>query len=1583
MSDTVGSLEADSTSEIGKLDAHIEEWMRELVDLSRRNRLLFFTPTRSSSLQLVEPSPTEVFQRLVIEEKPWIFFIPREEEQATPPRKPDELVCTAQAPIENIIKNLHRRSRTDFEERGVRILHLTFGMLQWKEMERGDTVRSPLILIPVELKRRSATAPFELNPVEEDAILNPALRVRLWKDFQVELPDLPDDWESEGIEGYLARVDGAVQSQGWSVSYECWVGLFSFYKLPIYEDLNRHRTILRQHPIIRALAGLGRITRGELPEVKKLDTTVKPSQSYLVLDADSSQLACIESIKKGNNLVIHGPPGTGKSQTIVNLIAECIAVGKTVLFVSEKMAALEVVYKRIRDRGLGHFCLELHSHKANKRLVVEELYKCYRERLEPKTTMAELEFQRLEERRRRLNEYVEALHRIQEPLRLTAYQVLGDLAELRSFLFVSPANLNPANLTPEQLDVAVQLARRLGQIWMVVVEGDRFPWRGCKADSYGMGIRTIFQEYINACSVALHEVQESGAKFAANLGLPPPASVNEAYWLLEIEELLRQSPAVPGVLLTKRDQDPFECLRSVETCDEKWPFIRITHEYDKRIIEEFDLDRLIKVYSSHFRWLHPIFFKSKKQIKHIRRGGKLPTDISRDLKLALELRKAIEWAASFHQHFRDRTIPRQIIEIAQSNKGVMPDPAMLKNASEGLQQAFTTLESQFEPGYPQLDGVSLRNLSFELIEKRLREMLERIDALRDWVDYRGLEKDFSAVGLGMFLKNLIKSSAEPRDLPNIVRRSLLQVWLDWLFGKEQALGQFRGQHHEQLIEEFRKLDRKHWELGGNRVILEVNNRSPRLVSYPGSEVHVLLREAHKKKRHLPIRKLFVQIPNLFTRIKPCLLMSPLTVSQFLDPAQITFDLVIFDEASQVRSEDAVGSIYRGRQIVVCGDNKQLPPTAFFDLAMSDEFDEDAEEPFDIFDSILDECIALGMPDGWLRWHYRSRHESLIAFSNRQFYDNRLVTFPSSVDEDPRLGIKFVYVPDGIYDRGGKRDNVREAEKVVELVANHFRQYPEKSLGIVAFSIAQANTIEDHIERFRKENQEFESFFTEDRLEGFFVKNLENVQGDERDVLIFSVGYAKDQQGRLTMHFGPVNKEGGERRLNVAVTRAREKVIVVSSIRASDLDLSATQAPGVLQFYKYLDYAERGREALDIGFPRLDEYGSPLEAEVAAEIRALGYEVVPQVGCSGYRIDMGVLDPARPGRFILGVECDGATYHSSYTARDRDRLRQEVLEKLGWRIHRVWAPDFVTRRDTEVRRLREAIEQARMPSITTQTETPKKEDEAFEPLVTKVNTPSPNNFGDFISWAIPYKACIPRMRFPRRLDFYDARAIGILTQMLQEVVNVEGPVHIEIAAQRLAQAWGLRRAGSRMMAAVHNACRYLVRSGGLKMHENFLWPVNITFQLKVRRPNPDQPATERSIQYIPQEEIELAFVNVLREALSSPRDALLTQVARIFGFERMSQQIQTSLEENLSQLIQHGRIVDKGGRLSVAADKNKLAEGSTREPNSTGKEVMRKRYCILCGNTIQEKDRYCCVCGRKVEDIENKGRSFDYKFSLKP
>lgn len=692
-----------------RFEAKIKDWKGKLVDLSRRNKLLFFTPSRSSSLQIKEPSLIEIFNRLVIDEGSWKFFIPPQEEKTASSitlRKPEELLCTARESIPNVLMNMYRRSRSDFEERGVRILYVTFGMVNWREKEQSDECASPLILLPVELRRKSAAEPFELLPVEGDAILNPALRVRLSNDFNIELPE-SEDWENEGIGDYFERVNSSVlKQQGWTLLPDCWISLFSFYKLPIYEDLNKNEKKIKLHPVVLTLAGeeVKDIANENLVDAKTLDASVNPRQNYLILDADSSQLACIETIKKGTNLIIQGPPGTGKSQTIVNLIAEFVSRGKKVLFVSEKIAALEVVYKRLQDRGLGYFCLELHSHKTNKRQVIEELHRCYLEELQPKKTMSETEFRQLEDRRKLLNEYVEALHRIQEPLQLNVYQVLGKLAGLKHVTFVSPGSVDSASLGPDQINLVARFASRLEQVWSIVIEGKGFPWRGCKITSYGMGIRSEFQKNITTCLETMEEVRKSGTNFASILELTSPTLIADIDWLLKTLEFLRRCPEIPSGLLTRRDLDPYEYLQSVELDASRWPFVRIAREYDRKIIEGFDLEKLIRVHSSPFRWLSFTYYKSRKQIKTIRHDHKLPKSILEDLKCVQQLKQIIDWTISFNKHLGDYPQTKKLLEIVEMGASAAPDLAPLKQKTEVFKKSLTELESQFEPGYPQFDG---------------------------------------------------------------------------------------------------------------------------------------------------------------------------------------------------------------------------------------------------------------------------------------------------------------------------------------------------------------------------------------------------------------------------------------------------------------------------------------------------------------------------------------------------------------------------------------------------------------------------------------------------------------------------------------------------------------------------------------------------------------------------------------------------------------------------------------------------------------------------------------------------------------
>jgi superfamily I DNA and/or RNA helicase len=427
-------------------------------------------------------------------------------------------------------------------------------------------------------------------------------------------------------------------------------------------------------------------------------------------------------------------------------------------------------------------------------------------------------------------------------------------------------------------------------------------------------------------------------------------------------------------------------------------------------------------------------------------------------------------------------------------------------------------------------------------------------------------------------------------------------------------------------------------------------------------------------------------------LKPCLLMSPLSVSQFLpgDPAKMPFDLVVFDEASQLLPEDALGAIHRGRQLVVTGDNQQLPPTTFFQQNADDGEESSDTDDLPLYESVLDACLGAGFPRKMLRWHYRSRHEHLIAFSNETYYESRLFTFPAALADCPQLGVKLHHVADGVYDRGGKRDNPREADVVAQLVLAHFTEHPDKTLGVIAFSYAQMDAIENAIERALGEQPDLEHFFQGDRLEGFFVKNLETVQGDERDVILLSVGYGRDSEGKIMLNFGPLNREGGQRRLNVAITRARQQLTVVSSIRARELNLSADQSLGLVHLQKYLDFAERGVAALGIGRPTPPAAMNGMQADVLRELNRLGYDAVPDVGCGANRVDLGVHLPNKPGEFVLGIEFDGPDYDETGTARDRDRLRPEVLRNLGWKLHPIWAPDWVFRKQEEIERLKNAL-----------------------------------------------------------------------------------------------------------------------------------------------------------------------------------------------------------------------------------------------------------------------------------------------------
>jgi very-short-patch-repair endonuclease len=628
----------------------------------------------------------------------------------------------------------------------------------------------------------------------------------------------------------------------------------------------------------------------------------------------------------------------------------------------------------------------------------------------------------------------------------------------------------------------------------------------------------------------------------------------------------------------------------------------------------------------------------------------------------------------------------------------------------GFEESWQFLAGLFDVAQPVSTGIIIEVTPLAELRRWLIERVADAHRIHEWTQFREIERNITHAGVAPILAEVLNGQVKPEEAGETFRARFFGLWLDALYERVPILRQFATDTHERLIERFRDLDRRSVASAAARVRAFQLSRPerPRLLAdeAPGSsELGTLLREVHKKRRHLPLRKLFAAIPSLLLRLKPCVMMSPLSVSTYLHAPEFHFDLVIFDEASQVRPHDAICAISRGRRLVVAGDEKQLPPTSFFDRDTADEaasWDEDeGDDGLTDFESILTVCRTLGLPRRRLRWHYRSRREGLIAFANQSIYANELVTFPSVEDAPGNPAVAFDYIPTGRWKAGPSGGfNAIEARHTAELVLAHFRNHPDESLGVIAFSQRQQLCVQDALEQLRKTNPDLEQFFGEDQDEPFFVKNLENVQGDEREVIFLAIGYGPDETGRVALRFGPLNRQGGERRLNVAVTRARQRMTVVSSMHAHDIDLSRTRARGVELLRAYLDYAERGAVALTGAISGVGGQGfdSPFEQEVYEELSRRGLTVHPQVGCSAFRIDLAIVDPKTPSRYLLGVECDGATYHSSATARDRDRLRQEVLESLGWHICRIWSTDWLRDRDNQVQRVRAALEKAQREGV---------------------------------------------------------------------------------------------------------------------------------------------------------------------------------------------------------------------------------------------------------------------------------------------
>ena len=593
-------------------------------------------------------------------------------------------------------------------------------------------------------------------------------------------------------------------------------------------------------------------------------------------------------------------------------------------------------------------------------------------------------------------------------------------------------------------------------------------------------------------------------------------------------------------------------------------------------------------------------------------------------------------------------------------------------------------------------GEALDRQPVDRIAGRLARWRNEPEALSTWAAYRDRALEAKSRSLHAFVERLEEGALPTREAAPLFELSVFEAILNGMVSREPEIGQFSGFLHSRLVSEFVDLDLKRIVLARLEVVRSHHRRIPPQQGGAIGPLGMLRGEIARKRGHMPIRQLMEKAAPAIQALKPVLMMSPLSVAQYLPPGALGFDLLVMDEASQIQPVDALGAVARAKQVVVVGDPKQLPPTAFFSKMTggSDEDDEDGAKVADI-ESILGLFTARGVPKRMLRWHYRSRHQSLIAVSNSQFYENKLLIIPSPHSSEAGMGLRFHHVTDGLFDSGKTRTNAVEAKVVAQAIVEHAINHPDLSLGVAAFSSQQRRAIQEQLELLRRGlPPEQEAFFQRHASEPFFIKNLENVQGDERDVIFISVGYAANMPGgKVPMRFGPLGMSGGDRRLNVLISRAKRRCEVFASMTDEDIEMDfAISRPGVYAFKLFLHFARTGELSL-VETGAQDRQGM-LEGEVAAALQERGYQVRRNVGIAGLFIDLAVADPDRQGRYVLGVEFDGTSYRSGRSARDRDRIRRAVLEDHGWAMHRLWSIDWFQRPAEELDRLVAAIETAK-------------------------------------------------------------------------------------------------------------------------------------------------------------------------------------------------------------------------------------------------------------------------------------------------
>lgn len=1311
-----------------------KQWERRLLDLSLKNTLLHFRPEKNV-LHIMSADVNATYDSLVSGEP---FFV---QEKTSDVRGSlqnvgdfagaagfsslAELIgvelknkrlraCAEREETEDVIRFLLRKAKTAEEEAGANVLFLAFGFLKWFEGEGGEAHYAPLVLVPVKIARGKGGKGYTVTAAETEPLFNNTLLEFLLREFKIDIRGL-DSAKGLRVSEILAMVKAEILNmRRWDVLEDVYLANFSFARYAMWNDVRRNIDKFRKNPIVRSLLD-NRLQIENRVFEDKAEDDYAPEEVLTPLTADASQFAAIAEAANGTSFVLHGPPGTGKSQTITNIIANCLGRGKRVLFVAEKQAALSVVKKRLDSIGLGEFCLELHANKADKAQLLKNLENTFSLVSEQESPAFSEKSAQIADVREALNAPVEALHR-KRRLGVSVYEGIliylknrnaPDVLDIESTFYDSLTREKLENYERLLLEVSAA-AKQCGGVY-------RSPFENVNISEYDAAVRS---RVCISAEVLLAEIKH--LKSYLSLFLDHYKQRISSFTQKKMETLVQ----LIELLSSGEAEKYFGCDES-----EFYVFFnanrrldRLCDSYFKVFKSLIDLDADPAVVEQELDNWGENYRSSKvltTTIKRLRRAANVrlaPADEIKYVGIVAQIYEDLQLVKSntpLARNFLDRggkinfrrreeffEVLRRLHALAESvfmdynadsfnSVCIRSAGGLARPMLTGLRRAVSGFEESMHAFCTVVCAASDKYYDEDLLDyfsNKASALIDNVDMLAAWCMFKKISAQLNAEGLSFITDSLESGATTSDNILSSFRKNVYRNFIETNIGADPVLSKFSAAILEEKIEQFRMLDEQFNALSRAHIrnVLIAGLPSTSTEGPLSLEVLTFQRIAKANMRGMSIKDFLQEIPGLFARLAPCVLMSPITVAQYLQADPDLFDLVVFDEASQLPTSEAIGALARAKSAVIVGDPKQLPPTSFFSSGYVDEENLEAED----LESILDDCLALGMPEKHLNWHYRSKHESLIAFSNIMYYGNKLCTFPSPDALESK--VRLVLVEDGVYDRGFTKRNKAEAEALVAEVVRRLKdpKLSRSSIGVVTFSTAQQDYVErrlaDALVKNKLEDVAYE------REEPLFVKNLENVQGDERDVILFSVCYGPDRSGRVSLNFGPLNQVGGWRRLNVAVSRAREEMVVFSSMTSAMINLAKTNSKGVAGLKAFLEFAEKGKTTLAIRSEELKPAVGGIGKYIAKELKTYGYECRYDVGVSDFKIDCAVIDPRNKKRFLLAVMCDGVTASRS-CARDRNLLQLQTLKLNNWNVARLFTINYINNPKREIKKVKDVLD----------------------------------------------------------------------------------------------------------------------------------------------------------------------------------------------------------------------------------------------------------------------------------------------------